>query len=87
MGAQFRINEVESAAEVGLCCMHNAPVQSSGFPILQGNAEALDRWGEKTKHHLISYFLSNTSTKKYHDQIIEVKIIARQRRDVFWDTS
>ena len=27
LGAWFRINEDESAAEVGLCCMHNAPVR------------------------------------------------------------
>ena len=26
LGAWFRRNEVESAAEVGLCCTHNAPV-------------------------------------------------------------
>jgi len=26
LGAQLRINETESAAEVGLCCTHNAPV-------------------------------------------------------------
>ena len=26
VGAWFRINEVKSAAEVGLCCTHNAPV-------------------------------------------------------------
>jgi len=37
---------------------------SSGFSISQGNAEALDRWGGKTKHHQISYFLSNTSAEK-----------------------
>jgi len=27
LGAWFRIKEVESAAEVGLCCTHNAPVR------------------------------------------------------------
>ena len=27
LGAWFTINEVESAAEVGLCCTHNAPVR------------------------------------------------------------
>jgi len=27
LAAWFRINEVESAAEVGLCCTHNAPVR------------------------------------------------------------
>jgi len=36
---------------------------SSGFPILQGNAEALDRSNGKTKHRMISYFLSNISAK------------------------
>jgi len=40
--AWFRINEVESAAAVGLCCMHNAPVHCL-FPISQHNAEALDK--------------------------------------------
>jgi len=42
-------------------------VLSSGFPISKstGNAEALDRWGGKTKHHLTSLY---------------VKIIASQRR-------
>jgi len=36
---------------------------SSGFPLSQGNAEALNRWCLKTKQNLISYFLSNTSVK------------------------
>jgi len=56
---------------------------SSGFPLLQGNAEALDSWGGKTKHRLISYFLSNIRAKNYHNWILYVKIIASQRRDVF----
>jgi len=59
---------------------------SSGFHLSQGNAKALDSWGEETKHRLISHFLSNTSAKNYHDQIVNVKIIASQRWDVFWDT-
>ena len=46
---------------------------SSGFPPSQGNAEALDRWGRKTKHHLISYFLSN-STKNYRNWIMYVRL-------------
>jgi len=58
----------------------------SGFPVSQGSAEALDRWGRKTKHRLISYFLSNTSAKHCRNQIEYVKIIASQRCDVFWDT-
>jgi len=52
---------------------------SSGFHILQGNAEALDRWGGKAKQRLISYFFSNTSAKKYRNRIVCVKIIASQR--------
>jgi len=58
---------------------------SSEFPLLQGNA-ALERWHEKTKHHLISYFLSNTSAKKYHNRIMCVNIIVSQRWGVFFET-
>jgi len=57
----------------------------SGFPLSQGNAEVLDRWGGKTKHHLISCFLSNTSAKNYRNRIVYVKIIASRRWDVFWN--
>ena len=56
---------------------------SSGFPISQSNAEALDRWGGKIKHRLISYFLSNTSAKNYCNRIVYVKTIATQMWDVF----
>jgi len=35
--------------------------------VLPGSAEALFRWGGKIKHHLISYFLSNISTKNYQN--------------------
>jgi len=48
----------------------------SKFPVLQGSAEPLDRWGGKTKHRLISYFLSNTSAKDYRNRIVYVKTIA-----------
>jgi len=58
-------------------------VLSSGFPLSQGNTEALDKWGWKRKHHLISYFLSNTSAQKYCNQIMYVKITATKRWDVF----
>jgi len=51
---------------------------SSGFPISQDNAEALERWGGKTKHRLTSYFLRNTFVKNYRNQIVCVKIIASQ---------
>jgi len=59
---------------------------SSGFPVSQGNAEALDRWGGIAKHRLISLFVSNTSAKNCHNRIVYVKIIASQRWDVFWET-
>jgi len=55
---------------------------SSEFPLSQGNAEELDRWGGKTKHRLISYFRSNISAKNYQNRIVYVKIIASQRWDV-----
>jgi len=61
-------------------------VLSSKFPLSQGNAEALDKWGGKTKHHLISYFLSNTSSKNYHNQIVYEDFIASQRWDVLSET-
>jgi len=43
---------------------------SSVFPLLQGNAEALDRWGD-------------TSAKNYCNLITYVKIIASRMWDVF----
>ena len=58
----------------------------SAFPVLQGSAEQLGRWGGKAKHCLISYFLSNTSAKNYRNRVMYVKIIASQRWGVFWDT-
>jgi len=57
---------------------------SSGFPISQGNAGALDRGDRgngKTK--LISYLISNTSAKNYPNRLMDIKIIASQRWDVF----
>ena len=83
--AWFKRKEVKSAAEVGLCCMHKAPVRFIVFPLSQGNAEALDSWGGKTKHHLISYFLSNTSAKNYRNRVVCVEIVASQMWDIFWD--
>jgi len=50
--------------KLGLLHAQCTSVLSSGFPISQGNTEALDRRGGKTKYHLISYVLSNTSAKK-----------------------
>ena len=57
-----------------------------GFTVLQGSAEPLDRWGGKTKHHVISYVLRNNFAKNYRNQFMCVKIIASQRWGVFWDT-
>jgi len=34
-------------------------------------------------HHLMSYFLSNTSAKNYRNRIVCVKITASQKWDVF----
>jgi len=45
---------------------------SSEFPILQGNAEVLERWGGKTTHLLISDFLSKRSAKSYPNRIVYV---------------
>jgi len=59
---------------------------SSGFPISQGNAEALDSWGGKANDRMIPYFLSNISAKNYRNRIVYVKITASRRWDVFWDT-
>jgi len=56
---------------------------SSGFPISQGNAETLERWGGKTKLQLISYFISNTSAKNCPNRIVYVKTRASQKWDVF----
>jgi len=79
-GAWFRRKEVESTAAVGLCCTHKAPLPCLlcfCFLFLKVVliTEALDRWGWKTKHHLIFYFLSNTC-QKYRNGIVYVKIIA-----------
>jgi len=60
-------------------------VLSSGFPLLQGNAKTLDRWGGKTKHHLIFYFLRNTSAKNYHNRIVYVNIASQRLNVFFWD--
>jgi len=48
-------------------CTQCTSALSSGILISQCNAEALDRSGGKTKHRLISYSLSNTSAKNYHN--------------------
>ena len=64
------------------CTKHHSAL-SSGFPLSQGNAEALDRRGGKAKHCLISYFMGNTCAKNYCNRTVYVKIIASQMWDVF----
>ena len=82
--AWFRRKELDSAAAVGRCCMHNASLHGLlGFLFRKGNAEALDRLGGKAKHHLIAHFLSNTSAQNYRNRIVYVKIIVSRRWDVF----
>jgi len=34
---------------------------------------------------LIAYFICNVSAKKYQNPLTCVKVVASQRRDVFWD--
>jgi len=56
----------------------------SGFPVLQGSAEPLHRWIGKTKHRMISYFLSNTSAKNYHNRVDYSKSKVFLRHSVYW---
>jgi len=45
---------------------------SSGFPLLEGNAEA-------GKQSIVLFLTSNTSAKNYRNQVVCVKTIASQR--------
>jgi len=74
-GAWFRRKEVQSAVAVALCCIQNISALSSGFPLLQRNAEAVNRWGGKTKDRLISYFISNTSAENYRNRVVICKFV------------
>ena len=58
--------ERKSTALQQLDCVASIKQQCAvfGFPLSQGNAEALDKPGWKTEHRLISYFLDKTSAKK-----------------------
>jgi len=56
------------------------------FPVLPGSAEAQVIWGSIVKSLLIAYFICKISAKKYQNPFMFVKVIASQRRDVFWDT-
>ena len=59
---------------------------SSVFPMSQGNAEALHRWGGKTKHLLISYFPSNISAKNYVIGSCMSRLQQVKGGTIFWDT-
>jgi len=62
----------------------NTSALSSGFPLSQVMLKhEIGEFGKQNIHHLISYFLSNTSAKNYPSQIVYVKIVASQRWDVF----
>jgi len=69
-GAWFRITKPRALQKLD-CVARTMHQCASGFPISQSNAEALVRWGGKTKR-LISYFLGNTSAKKRHNRIVHV---------------
>jgi len=58
----------------------------SCFPILTGSAEPQVIWGGIVKRLLIAYFIGNISAKKYQNPFTCIKVIARQRWDVFFET-
>jgi len=59
----------------------------SCFPVLSGITEAHVIWcGTVFKRLLIAYFIGNISAKKYQNAFMCVKVIAKQRWDVFWDS-
>ena len=58
----------------------------SGFPVSQGSAEALVRWGGKIKYILIACFLRNICAKNCCNRIVYVNIVASQSWDVFFET-
>jgi len=60
-------------------------MQFSCFPVLPGSAETQGIWRGTVKCLLIAYFIGNISAKKYQNPFTCVKVIASQRRDVFWD--
>ena len=80
LGAWLMRKEVESVAEVRLCCTHNAPVRC-----------------------LLGFLFRKVMQKHYRDEVVKqtktllpkiviiwscnVKIIASQMWDVFWDTA
>jgi len=55
----------------------------SCFPVLPGSAEPHVIWGGIVKCFMIAYFMGNISAKKYRTVFMYVKVIAKQRWDVF----
>jgi len=60
-------------------------VERSNFrlSVTPGSAEALVRWGGKTKNHLAVYFLSNISANNYQNRSMFVEVIASQSSVIF----
>jgi len=79
--------EVERALQQLDCVarMQCSSMLSSRFPLSQatGDAEEVDRWGEKTKHRLISYFVSNKSAQNIVIGSCKSRLQQVKRWDVF----
>jgi len=56
----------------------------SCFPVLPGSAEAHVILGDIVNWFLIAYFMRNISAKRLQNVFKYVKVIAKQRWDVFW---
>jgi len=54
--------------------------QFPGVYVSLSSAETLLKWGGETNNRLISYYLSNISTKCYQNQFRITKVIAQTRR-------
>jgi len=83
LGAWFWKKAVESAAWVGLCCMHSAPVRCLLGFLFRKVMQKHYRGEVEKQCRLISYFRSNTYSKSYHNRIVSHDY--NQRGDIFWD--
>ena len=57
----------------------------SGLPVSQGSAEALVRWGGKTKRLSIAYFLHKISTQRYQNHVKSWSVSRDVESDYCWD--
>jgi len=57
-------------------------LHAQGTSALRANAEAPERRGGKAKHLLISYFLGNTSAKRYRNWIVYVNMSSYSKSKV-----